>query len=72
MKLLLQSWKEDKATLAEWMTHFAFASSSKEVLTDADLKASEALQEVAKNFKTPSKSSQKSSDEEIDEMLALL
>jgi hypothetical protein len=30
------------------------------------------LQKADKNFKTPSKSSQKSSDEEIKEMLALL
>jgi 3-methyladenine DNA glycosylase AlkC len=42
------------------------------VFTDADLKASKALQEAAKNFKMPLKSSLKSNDEEIEEMLALM
>jgi hypothetical protein len=69
---LFQLWKEDKVTLGEWTERFAFAGSLKEVLTDAALKASEDLQEAAKNFKTLSKISQKSSDEEIQEMLALM
>jgi hypothetical protein len=69
---LLSSWRYDRATLCEWTERFGFERSAKEVMTDADLKASEALKQVATNFKTPLKSSQKSSDERIQEMLDMV
>jgi hypothetical protein len=64
--------REDQATLSEWTKRFGFARSAKEVLTDANLKASEELKEAATSFITSLKSSQKSCDEQIKEMLHLV
>jgi hypothetical protein len=41
-------------------------------LTNNQLKESEALNEIARNYKTPLKTSQKSQEEEIEEMLSIL
>jgi hypothetical protein len=69
---LFDTWQDDRVLLDEWTERFAFIRSSREVLTDAELKASEALQEAAKNFKTPAKPTQKANDEEIQKMLELV
>jgi hypothetical protein len=69
---LFQKWKDDRMTLDEWTERFGIARSSKDVLTDKDLKASTGLIERAKNFKAPLKSMMTSSDEEIEEMLSML
>jgi hypothetical protein len=69
---LLETWKSETLTLDEWTEHVGFAKASKDLVTDDKLKASEALKEAANEFKTPLKSTQKASDTEIQEMLALL
>jgi hypothetical protein len=50
--LIYASWKKDKATIDNWTERFGIATTPKEGCTDEDIKVSEALKEVARNFKT--------------------
>jgi hypothetical protein len=58
--------------LEEWKERFGIAGSSNERLNKEVLKDSKVLQEVAKNFKSPTKISQQATDQEIDEFLAMV
>jgi hypothetical protein len=65
---LLRTWKEEKAMLIKWSGWFAIPDAAPESLTNDPLKESEALNEVARHYKTPLKTSQKSKEEEIEEI----
>jgi hypothetical protein len=70
--LLFACWMIDKTSLKEWTQPFAIASSLDEVINEELLSATKTFKSQAWVFRTPNKSSQKTVDEELNEMLTLM